>query len=121
MQERADREDSGAAAGEIEIVSCSSPVSPLPATEEEEGDRLPLIPPSSFLALGFRMASPPVVRFPIVFLIRLLGAAAAAMVIAWAVRFRGGMALFSDNKDHIFNVNPLGALLPPLHFLRPVV
>ncbi|CAA6673114.1 unnamed protein product [Spirodela intermedia] len=53
------------------------------------------------------MASPPVVRFPIVFLIRLFGAAAAAMVIAWVVRFRGGMALFSDNKDLIFNVHPV--------------
>ncbi|XP_072967526.1 transmembrane ascorbate ferrireductase 2-like isoform X3 [Typha angustifolia] len=49
----------------------------------------------------------PVVRFPIVTLIRLIGAAVAALVVVWAVRFRGGMALVSENKDLIFNVHPV--------------
>ncbi|CAL9072909.1 unnamed protein product [Musa textilis] len=49
----------------------------------------------------------PVVRFPIVPLIRLTGAAAAALVLIWAVHFRGGLALISDNKDLIFNVHPV--------------
>lgn len=49
----------------------------------------------------------PVVRFPIVLAIRLMGFTAAALVIAWAIHFRGGMALISDNKDLIFNVHPV--------------
>ncbi|RWW30364.1 hypothetical protein GW17_00005058, partial [Ensete ventricosum] len=53
---------------------------------------------------GKRGMGAPVVRFPIVPLIRLTGAAAAALVIIWAVHFRGGLALISDNKDLIFNV-----------------
>ncbi|WOL17545.1 hypothetical protein Cni_G26338 [Canna indica] len=53
------------------------------------------------------MTASPVVRFPIVPLIRLIGAAAASLVITWAVYFRGGLALVSDNKDLIFNVHPV--------------
>ncbi|KAH0467357.1 hypothetical protein IEQ34_004595 [Dendrobium chrysotoxum] len=49
----------------------------------------------------------PVVRFPIVLAIRLMGFIAAALVISWAMHFRGGMALISDNKDLIFNVHPV--------------
>ncbi|XP_072973010.1 transmembrane ascorbate ferrireductase 2-like isoform X3 [Typha angustifolia] len=49
----------------------------------------------------------PVVRFPIIALIRVFGAAIAAMVLIWAVHFRGGMALISDNKDLIFNIHPV--------------
>lgn len=49
----------------------------------------------------------PTVRFPIVLGIRLMGFAAAVMVIAWAIHFRGGMALISDNSDLIFNVHPV--------------
>ncbi|KAJ6807332.1 putative transmembrane ascorbate ferrireductase 2 [Iris pallida] len=53
------------------------------------------------------MASVPVVRFPILLLIRLVGVALAAMVVTWALHFRGGVSLFSDNKDLIFNVHPV--------------
>ncbi|XP_072991168.1 transmembrane ascorbate ferrireductase 2-like isoform X2 [Typha latifolia] len=49
----------------------------------------------------------PVVRFPIIALIRVFGAAIAAMVLIWSVHFRGGMALISDNKDLIFNIHPV--------------
>ena len=52
----------------------------------------------------------PVVWFPIVPLIRLTGAAAATFVLIWAVHFRGGLALISDNKDLIFNVTSLHLL-----------
>ncbi|KAG0461543.1 hypothetical protein HPP92_021477 [Vanilla planifolia] len=49
----------------------------------------------------------PVARFPIMLMIRLLGFSAAVLVIAWALHFRGGMSLISDNKDLIFNVHPV--------------
>ncbi|PKU60688.1 probable transmembrane ascorbate ferrireductase 2 [Dendrobium catenatum] len=49
----------------------------------------------------------PVARFPIVLAIRLMGFIAAALVISWAMHFRGGMSLISDNKDLIFNVHPV--------------
>ncbi|XP_078428391.1 cytochrome B561-1 isoform X3 [Wolffia australiana] len=70
-------------------------------------DKSPQISPPSSLPVHSAMASAPVVRFPIHFVIRIFGAAAAAMVLVWAVRFRGGMSLFSDNKDLIFNVHPV--------------
>ncbi|XP_029121560.1 transmembrane ascorbate ferrireductase 2 [Elaeis guineensis] len=53
------------------------------------------------------MAAAPAVRFSIVLVIRLMGVTAAALVITWAMHFRGGMALISDNKDLIFNVHPV--------------
>ncbi|OAY63694.1 putative transmembrane ascorbate ferrireductase 2 [Ananas comosus] len=53
------------------------------------------------------MAMAPAIRFPVVATIRAMGAAAAALVIIWAVHFRGGLALISDNKDLIFNVHPV--------------
>uniref|UniRef100_A0A7N0TFQ9 ascorbate ferrireductase (transmembrane) n=1 Tax=Kalanchoe fedtschenkoi TaxID=63787 RepID=A0A7N0TFQ9_KALFE len=53
------------------------------------------------------MASAPMVNFPVVPLIRILGCLAAAMVLLWSLHFRGGMSLFSDNKDLIFNVHPV--------------
>ncbi|MQL70797.1 hypothetical protein Taro_003139 [Colocasia esculenta] len=81
--------------------------SPPPSLEQEEAASLPPLPqPSSLVPLSLEMAAAPVVRFPIVLLIRLMGVAVAFMVILWAVSFRGGMALFSDNKDLIFNVKP---------------
>ena len=52
------------------------------------------------------MATTPVVRFPIVVVIRLIGAAVAGLVFTWALYFRGGLSLISDNKDLIFNVMP---------------
>lgn len=53
------------------------------------------------------MATSPVVRFPIIMLVRLFGMAAVVMVLIWAVNFRGGMSLISENKDLIFNVHPV--------------
>ncbi|XP_065016039.1 transmembrane ascorbate ferrireductase 2-like [Musa acuminata AAA Group] len=49
----------------------------------------------------------PVVGLPIVPLVRLMGAAAASLVVTWVVRFRGGLALNSDNIDLVFNVHPV--------------
>ncbi|GMN57039.1 hypothetical protein TIFTF001_026141 [Ficus carica] len=54
-----------------------------------------------------RMASVPVVRFPIVFFVRVLGVFVAALLLTWTNHFRGGLALISDNKDLIFNVHPV--------------
>lgn len=62
-----------------------------------------------------RMASVPVVRFPIVFFVRVLGVFVAALLLTWTNHFRGGLALISDNKDLIFNV-PLSLSLSPLNF-----
>lgn len=53
------------------------------------------------------MAATPVVRFPIMLLIRLIGISVAGLVLTWALHFRGGMSLISDNKDLIFNVHPV--------------
>lgn len=51
------------------------------------------------------MAAVPAVRFPIFGLVRLLGVAAAAAILVWAVHFRGGMALSAEkDKLLIFNV-----------------
>uniref|UniRef100_A0A1D1YFQ4 Putative transmembrane ascorbate ferrireductase 2 n=1 Tax=Anthurium amnicola TaxID=1678845 RepID=A0A1D1YFQ4_9ARAE len=86
-------------------------ISPIPSSPQEQQEaaveNLPRLPSSSLLPLSLEMAAAPVVRFPIVLLIRLMGVAAAAMVISWAVHFRGGMSLFSDNQDLIFNVHPV--------------
>ncbi|KAH7686150.1 Ascorbate ferrireductase (transmembrane) protein [Dioscorea alata] len=64
---------------------------------------------SSHLLQGSRSGSmaAPMVHFPIVLVIRLLGVAAAATVLTWALHFRGGMSLASENKDLIFNVHPV--------------
>ena len=50
------------------------------------------------------MATPPVVRFPIFTAVRAVGVAVTVLLLTWAVHFRGGLALVSDNKDLIFNV-----------------
>ncbi len=51
------------------------------------------------------MAAAPAARFPVFGLVRLLGLAAAAAIVVWAVHFRGGMALSSEtDKLLIFNV-----------------
>lgn len=50
------------------------------------------------------MGAIPVVRFPIFRAVRVIGVIVAALVLIWTVRFRGGLALISDNKDLIFNV-----------------
>lgn len=49
----------------------------------------------------------PVVRFPIVPIIRVMGITIISLVLIWAVHFRGGLALVSDDKDLIFNVHPV--------------
>ncbi|XP_057968555.1 transmembrane ascorbate ferrireductase 2 [Malania oleifera] len=49
----------------------------------------------------------PVVRFPIVSLIRIIGVTVAALVLTWSLHYRGGMSLIADNKDLIFNVHPV--------------
>ncbi|XP_019195098.1 PREDICTED: probable transmembrane ascorbate ferrireductase 2 [Ipomoea nil] len=49
----------------------------------------------------------PVVRFPIFLFVRIIGFAVMALVLAWTVHYRGGLALISDNKDLIFNVHPV--------------
>ncbi|GAA0149460.1 reductase [Lithospermum erythrorhizon] len=53
----------------------------------------------------------PVVRFPIYLVVRILGILVAALVLTWCVHYRGGLALFSDNKDLIFNVHPVLAVI----------
>ncbi|KAK7266744.1 hypothetical protein RIF29_19397 [Crotalaria pallida] len=53
------------------------------------------------------MASPPVVRFPIFTTVRVVGVAITLLLLTWALHFRGGIALISDNKDLIFNVHPV--------------
>ncbi|KAA0039387.1 putative transmembrane ascorbate ferrireductase 2 [Cucumis melo var. makuwa] len=49
----------------------------------------------------------PVVQFPIFLAVRVLGMLVAALLFIWTLHFRGGLALISDNKDHIFNVHPV--------------
>ncbi|XP_059283334.1 transmembrane ascorbate ferrireductase 2 [Lycium ferocissimum] len=49
----------------------------------------------------------PVVRFPIILMVRVIGIAVAALVLTWTVHYRGGLALISDNKALIFNVHPV--------------
>ncbi|XP_019451102.1 PREDICTED: probable transmembrane ascorbate ferrireductase 2 [Lupinus angustifolius] len=53
------------------------------------------------------MASPPVVGFPILKTVRVFGVIITLLLLIWVFHFRGGIALFSDNKDLIFNVHPL--------------
>ncbi|CAJ1947362.1 unnamed protein product [Sphenostylis stenocarpa] len=53
------------------------------------------------------MASPPVVSFPIFTAVRAFGVAITVLLLTWALHFRGGLALVSDNKDLIFNVHPV--------------
>ncbi|XP_010262598.1 PREDICTED: probable transmembrane ascorbate ferrireductase 2 [Nelumbo nucifera] len=49
----------------------------------------------------------PVVRFPIILLVRVMGIVVSILVLTWALRYRGGLALISENKDLIFNVHPV--------------
>ncbi|KAI4352256.1 hypothetical protein L6164_006526 [Bauhinia variegata] len=53
------------------------------------------------------MATPPVVRFPIFLTVRVVGVLVTLLLLTWALHFRGGLALVSDNKDLIFNVHPV--------------
>lgn len=56
-----------------------------------------------------------VVRFPIIPMVRAMGVATATLVMVWAVHYRGGLALVSDNKDLIFNVRSFSLALPLSH------
>ncbi|XP_022759233.1 probable transmembrane ascorbate ferrireductase 2 [Durio zibethinus] len=49
----------------------------------------------------------PVIKFPIVMVVRVLGLVITALVFTWTLHYRGGLALISDNKDLIFNVHPV--------------
>ncbi|PKI75604.1 hypothetical protein CRG98_004005 [Punica granatum] len=49
----------------------------------------------------------PVIGFPAIPIIRLMGVAIAALVLTWCVHYRGGLALVSDDKALIFNVHPV--------------
>ncbi|KAM7506922.1 hypothetical protein LguiA_017375 [Lonicera macranthoides] len=49
----------------------------------------------------------PVFRFPIFIVIRIIEILVAVTVLTWTIRYRGGLALFSDNKDLIFNIHPV--------------
>ncbi|TVU06311.1 hypothetical protein EJB05_49518 [Eragrostis curvula] len=55
------------------------------------------------------MAAAPAVRFPVYGIVRLLGVAAAAAILFWAIHFRGGMTLSSSVEDKLllFNVHPV--------------
>ncbi|KAK7271777.1 hypothetical protein RJT34_27954 [Clitoria ternatea] len=53
------------------------------------------------------MAPPPVVGFPIFTTVRVVGISVIVLLLTWALHFRGGLALVSDNKDLIFNVHPV--------------
>ncbi|KAL9323825.1 hypothetical protein ACSQ67_008682 [Phaseolus vulgaris] len=53
------------------------------------------------------MATLPVVNFPIFTVVRVVGVAVTVLLLTWALHFRGGLALVSDNKDLIFNVHPV--------------
>ncbi|GJN03383.1 hypothetical protein PR202_ga20820 [Eleusine coracana subsp. coracana] len=54
------------------------------------------------------MAAAPAVRFPVYGIVRMLGVAAVAAIIFWAIYFRGGMTLSSSVEDKLllFNVIP---------------
>ncbi|RXH68232.1 hypothetical protein DVH24_028379 [Malus domestica] len=45
------------------------------------------------------MAAVPVVRFPILSAVRVIGVIVATLVLTWNVHFRGGLALISDDKS----------------------
>jgi hypothetical protein len=50
------------------------------------------------MALGVRAA-------PFTYVAHVLAVAAAAMVLVWAIHFRGGLAIEATNKNLIFNVS----------------
>ncbi|GJW21742.1 hypothetical protein Tco_0032364 [Tanacetum coccineum] len=49
----------------------------------------------------------PVVKFPLFMCVRVLGILVAALVLIWNIRFRGGLALISEDANLIFNVHPV--------------
>eukprot|EP01018_Ginkgo_biloba_P007835 Gb_30842 [translate_table: standard] len=53
----------------------------------------------------------PRISFPLLFLMRLGAALVATLVLIWVMHFRGGMALFSNDKALIRNVHPVLMLI----------
>lgn len=54
------------------------------------------------------MSTVPVVKFPILLsCVRGLGLLVAILVLVWNIHYRGGLALFSNNKTLLFNVHPV--------------
>ncbi|KAL5726349.1 ascorbate ferrireductase (transmembrane) [Ranunculus cassubicifolius] len=49
----------------------------------------------------------PTVGFPIFVVIRTIGVIVSALLLTWIFHYRGGLSLFSQNKDLIFNVHPV--------------
>ncbi|KAI3677402.1 hypothetical protein L2E82_51685 [Cichorium intybus] len=49
----------------------------------------------------------PAVKFPIFLYVRSLGLLVLILVLIWNVYYRGGLALFSENKSLLFNVHPV--------------
>ncbi|XP_076883326.1 transmembrane ascorbate ferrireductase 2-like [Bidens hawaiensis] len=49
----------------------------------------------------------PAVKFPTYLCVRSLGVLITILVLIWNVHYRGGLALFSDNKSLLFNVHPV--------------
>jgi cytochrome b-561 len=56
------------------------------------------------MALGVRAA-------PFTYVAHVLAVAAAAMVLVWAIHFRGGLAIEATNKNLIFNVSDASPVL----------
>ncbi|CAN6238784.1 unnamed protein product, partial [Urochloa humidicola] len=56
------------------------------------------------MALGVRAA-------PFTYVAHALAVVAAAMVLVWAIHFRGGLAIEAANKNLIFNVHPVLMLI----------
>ncbi|KAJ9540618.1 hypothetical protein OSB04_027124 [Centaurea solstitialis] len=55
---------------------------------------------------GRKMAVP-LVKFPLFLCVRVLGIFVAVLVLIWNIRYRGGLALISEDKNLIFNVHPV--------------
>ena len=66
-----------------------------------------------FCIIEFNLMAVPVIKFPIFFVVRIIGIIVAALVLSWTLHYRGGYALISDNKDLIFNVIILFSSLVP--------
>jgi cytochrome b-561 len=68
------------------------------------------------------MAVEPAVRFPVYGIVRILGVAATAAILYWAVHFRGGMTLSPSVEDKLLLFNVMNrSLVPFLLFGRVLV
>jgi len=64
------------------------------------------------LGLGVRAA-------PFTYAAHALAVAAAAMVLVWAIQFRGGLAIEATNKNLIFNVSTTASVPLPFPCCAP--